>query len=246
MKNALVTGSSNGIGLEIAKKLSKNNYYVGMIDIDEDNLIKESKEIENSIPIVGDVTDEESIKSAINKYGKTPDLLVNNAGIVLFGGLEEQSVQDFKKSVDISLIGSYLVSRTIIDLMINNKSGCIINMSSINGVHPGAGTGGYPAAKAGIVSLTQQMAIEWGQYGIRVNSIAPGFIDAGMSKPIYAEPKVRELRGNAVPSKRLGEAEDIANAVIFLASENASYINGHNLVVDGGVINSVLAQLPRE
>ena len=92
MKNALVTGSSNGIGLEIAKKLSKSNYHVGMIDIDEDNLIKESKEIENSIPIVGDVTDEESIKSAVNKYGKTPDLLVNNAGIVLFGGLEEQSI----------------------------------------------------------------------------------------------------------------------------------------------------------
>ena len=97
MKNALVTGSSNGIGLEIAKKLSKNNYHVGMIDIDEDNLIKESKEIENSMPIVGDVTDEESIKNAVSKYGKTPDLLVNNAGIVLFGGLEEQSIQDFKK-----------------------------------------------------------------------------------------------------------------------------------------------------
>ena len=139
-----------------------------------------------------------------------------------------------------------MVSRIVIDLMIKNKSGNIINMSSINGVHPGPGTGGYPAAKAGIVSLTQQMACEWVQYGSRINSIAPGFIDAGMSKPIYADPKVRESRGGAVPSKRLGEAEDIANAVLFLASENASYINGHNLVVDGGVINSVLAQLPRE
>jgi NAD(P)-dependent dehydrogenase (short-subunit alcohol dehydrogenase family) len=90
------------------------------------------------------------------------------------------------------------------------------------------------------------MAIEWGHYGIRVNSISPGFIDAGMSKPIYADPKVRELRRKSVPTKRLGEAKDIANAVLFLASEQASYINGHNLVVDGGVINSVIAQLPRE
>ena len=246
MKSAIVTGSSNGLGLEIAKKLSKNDYQVGMLDIDEDNLNNESKKIDNSTPLIGDVTNEESIKSAINEFGKTPDLLVNNAGIVIFGGLEEQSIENFKKSVDISLIGSYLVSRIVIDLMIKNKSGNIINMSSINGVHPGPGTGGYPAAKAGIVSLTHQMACEWGPYGIRINSIAPGFSAAGMSKPIYADPKVRESRGGAVPSKRLGEAEDIANAVLFLASENASYINGHNLVVDGGVINSVLAQLPRE
>ena len=246
MKNAIVTGASNGIGLEISKKLSENNYNVAMIDIDEENLFKESENINNSTPIIGDVTNKDSISSALDKINKTPDLLVNNAGIVLFGGLEEQSIEDFKKSVDISLIGSYLVSRLVIASMIKNNSGCIINMSSINGVHPGPGTGGYPSAKAGIVSLTQQMAIEWGPYGIRTNSISPGFIDAGMSKPIYAVNKVRELRGNAVPIKRLGEAEDIANAVLFLASENASYINGHNLVVDGGVINSVLDQLPRK
>ena len=94
--------------------------------------------------------------------------------------------------------------------------------------------------------MTQQMAIEWGKFGIRVNCISPGFIDAGMSKPIYKDKKVRDLRGSAVPSGRLGEADDIANAVLFLDSENASYINGHNLVVDGGVISCVIAQLPRE
>ena len=97
MKSAIVTGSSNGLGLEIAKKLSKNDYQVGMLDIDEDNLNNESKKIDNSTPLIGDVTNEESIKSAINEFGKTPDLLVNNAGIVIFGGLEEQSIEDFKK-----------------------------------------------------------------------------------------------------------------------------------------------------
>ena len=246
MKNAIVTGASNGIGLEISKKLSENNYYVGMIDVDKDNLFKESENIRNSVAIEGDVTSEDSIKNALNIFNKTPDLIVNNAGIVIFGGLEEQSIEDFKKSVDVSLIGSYIVSRLAIASMIKKNSGCIINMSSINGVHPGPGTGGYPPAKSGIISLTQQMSIEWGPYGIRTNSIAPGFIDAGMSKPIYAVNKVRELRGNAVPIKKLGEADDIANAVLFLASDNASYINGHNLVVDGGVINSVLGQLPRD
>ena len=146
MKNAIVTGASNGIGLEISKKLTENNYYVGMIDIDKENLIKESEKIHNTIPIEGDVTNEESIKNALKIFNKTPDLIVNNAGIVIFGGLEEQSIEDFKKSVNVSLVGSYLVSRLSVEAMIKKKSGCIINMSSINGVHPGPGTGGYPPA----------------------------------------------------------------------------------------------------
>jgi Short-chain dehydrogenases of various substrate specificities len=155
MKNAIVTGASNGIGLEISKKLSENDYHVGMIDVDKENLFKESENISNSVAIEGDVTNEDSIKNALDIFNKTPDLIVNNAGIVIFGGLEEQSIEDFKKSVDVSLIGSYLVSRLAIASMIKKNSGCIINMSSINGVHPGPGTGGYPPAKAGIVSLTQ-------------------------------------------------------------------------------------------
>jgi NAD(P)-dependent dehydrogenase (short-subunit alcohol dehydrogenase family) len=246
VKHAIVTGAGKGIGKEISEHLNKNGYRVGMIDIDDEALENNSKIYKNTIAIKGDVTDEESIKKAFERFGETPDLLVNNAGIVIFGTLDEQGVRDFKKSIDISLVGSYITSLTAIKRMIKKGSGSIINMSSINGIHPGPGTGGYPAAKAGIISLTQQMAIEWGHYGIRVNSISPGFIDAGMSKPIYADPKVRELRGKSVPTKRLGEAIDIANAVLFLASEQASYINGHNLVVDGGVINSVIAQLPRE
>ena len=115
MKNAIVTGASNGIGLEISKKLSENNYYVGMIDIDKENLLKESENISNSVAIEGDVTNEDSIKNALDTFNKTPDLIVNNAGIVIFGGLEEQTIEDFKKSVNVSLIGSYLVSRLAID-----------------------------------------------------------------------------------------------------------------------------------
>jgi len=97
MKNAIVTGASNGIGLEISKKLSENNYYVGMIDIDKENLLKESENISNSVAIEGDVTNEDSIKNALDTFNKTPDLIVNNAGIVIFGGLEEQTIEDFKK-----------------------------------------------------------------------------------------------------------------------------------------------------
>ena len=246
MKTAIVTGAGAGIGKAICQKLSQNNYRVGMLDLNEENVNEASKGIKNCAPLHGDVTNQESIKKAFEKFGEIPDLLVNNVGIVLFGPLEKHSVEDYSKSLNINLLGSFITSRILINDMIKRGSGSIINMSSVNGVNPGIGIGAYPASKAGIISMTQQMAIEWGKFGIRVNCISPGFIDAGMSKPIYEDPKVRELRGGAVPSGRLGEADDIANAVLFLDSENASYVNGHNLVVDGGVISSVIAQLPRE
>ena len=246
MKTAIVTGAGAGIGKAICQKLSQNNYRVGMLDLNEENVNEASKGIENSVPLHGDVTNQESIKKAFEKFGEIPDLLVNNVGIVLFGPLEEHSVEDYSKSLNINLLGSFITSRILINDMIKRGNGSIINMSSVNGVNPGIGIGAYPASKAGVISMTQQMAIEWGKFGIRVNCISPGFIDAGMSKPIYEDPKVRELRSGAVPSGRLGEADDIANAVLFLDSENASYVNGHNLVVDGGVISSVIAQLPRE
>ena len=246
MRNAIVTGAGAGIGEAISRKLSENNYRVGMLDLNKDNVIKASKEIENSIPLFADVTIEDSVKEAFKEFGEIPDLLVNNVGIVLFGPLEEHSISDYSKSLNINLLGSFITSRVLINDMIKRGNGSIINMSSVNGVNPGIGIGAYPASKAGIISMTQQMALEWGKFGLRINCISPGFIDAGMSKPIYQDNKVRALRGGAVPSGRLGEAEDIANAVLFLDSENASYINGHNLVVDGGVISSVIAQLPRE
>ena len=195
MKTAIVTGAGAGIGKAICQKLSQNNYRVGMLDLNEENVNEASKGIENSVPLHGDVTNQESIKKAFEKFGEIPDLLVNNVGIVLFGPLEEHSVEDYSKSLNINLLGSFITSRILINDMIKRGSGSIINMSSVNGVNPGIGIGAYPASKAGIISMTQQMAIEWGKFGIRVNCISPGFIDAGMSKPIYEDPKVRELRG---------------------------------------------------
>ena len=193
-----------------------------------------------------DVSDEAAVNAVLEQLQQVPDVLVNNAGIVRFGPLLDQSLDAFKEAVNVNLIGTFVVARAVGRGMLKRGSGVVINMSSINATHPAPGSGAYPATKAAIVSLTQHMALEWGPGGVRVNAIAPGFIDAGMSSPIYANPRVRELRGGAVPQRRLGTAQDIANAVLFLASEQGSYINGHELVVDGGVVNSVLAGLPRE
>lgn len=245
MKNAIVTGAGAGIGAAIAKALSDAGYRVGVMDVNADNARAVADSLPEAVALAGNVTDEAAVAAAFDMFGKAPDVVVNNAGVLRTGPLNELSVADFRLVVDVNLTGVFVVAREAARRMEQN-GGTIINLSSVNAVHPAPNVGAYAATKAAIANLTEQMAIEWGPLGIRVNAIAPGFIDAGMSTPFLADPAVREIRSKGVPLKRLGLAEDIANAVVFLASEQASYINGHQLVVDGGVINSVMAQLPRE
>ena len=244
MKTAIVTGGSGDIGVAIAKGLLEDGYTVGLLDIDEKSLKERCSPI-GAIPLVADVTNEEDVKNVINSFGMVPDLLVNNAGIGRFESLLNMPIETFRHQLDVNLVGAFICARTAAKKMIQRGSGIILNITSINAITVGPGTGSYPASKAGLVKLTEMMALEWGGSGIRVNAIAPGFIDAGISTPFYKDPSVRKLRGDAVPTKRLGLAEDIANAVLFLSDPKSSYINGHHLVVDGGVSISLLNQLPR-
>ena len=244
MKSAIVTGGSGDIGVAIAKSLIENGYKVGLLDIDEKALKARCVPL-GAIPLVADVTDEEEVEKVTNSFGLVPDLLVNNAGIGRFESLLSMPIETFRHQLDVNLVGSFICARTAAKKMVQRGSGIILNITSINAITVGPGTGSYPASKAGLVKLTEMMALEWGGSGIRVNAIAPGFIDAGISTPFYKDPAVRKLRGDAVPTKRLGLAEDIANAVLFLADPKSSYINGHHLVVDGGVSVSLLNQLPR-
>ena len=123
--------------------------------------------------------------------------------------------------------------------------GAIVTITSMNGVAPGPNAGAYGATKAGIALLTKQMALEWAPHGIRANSVAPGLIDSGMSEPIYADADIRSKRSQRVPLGRLGVADDIAAAVLFMIGPDSSYINGTELLVDGGVTMSVISTLPR-
>ena len=205
-----------------------------------------ASELDNAVGIEADVTSPEQIAAAFEAFGETPDLLVNNAGIVRFGAMEAQSARGLHRRGQCQSAGELLLcarDRTGHD---ERGSGHIINFTSINGIHPAPGVGLYGPTKAAMANMTQAMAIEWGPKGIRVNAIAPGMIDAGMSKPIFENPKVRAVRGGGVPLRALGEAADITEAVLFLDSEGAKYISGHELVVDGGVSTSVMAHLPRE
>ncbi len=246
MKTAIVTGSGDGLGADIARALSEKNYRVGVLDVRGELADRTASRLQNAIALHADVTDEDQVASAFDSFAAAPDLLVNNAGIVRFGPLEEQTIEDYSSVISVNLLGSCICARQASFGMLERGSGHIINITSVNGVHPSPNVGLYSGTKAAMANMTQAMSIEWGPRGLRVNAIAPGFIDAGMSKPIYANPKVREVRGGGVPVRRLGTDHDVANAVLYLDSEAAGYISGHQLVVDGGVSNSVFAHLPRD
>jgi NAD(P)-dependent dehydrogenase (short-subunit alcohol dehydrogenase family) len=195
--------------------------------------------------VVGSVADEEFAARVVADFGPI-DVLVNNAGIVRFGPLLDIDSDAFRAVVDVNLVGTFLMSREAARAWATaDRPGRIVNITSMNGVAAGPNAGAYGSTKAGVALLTSQMALEWGHLGIRVNAVAPGLIDAGMSEPIYADPSTRQARESKVPLRRLGTADDIASVVMFLASPDASYIHGQNIVVDGGVTGSVIAHLPR-
>ena len=246
MRTAVITGGAAGLGADVARRLSEAGYRIGIFDLGAERVTRAASEMDNAVGIEADVTSPEQIAAAFEAFGETPDLLVNNAGIVRFGAMEAQSVQDYIDVVNVNLLGSCFCARAIAPAMMERGSGHIINFTSINGIHPAPGVGMYGPTKAAMANMTEAMAIEWGPKGVRVNAIAPGMIDAGMSKPIFENSKVRAVRGGSVPLRALGEASDIAEAVLFLDSEGAKYISGHELVVDGGVSTSVMAHLPRE
>lgn len=245
-RNALITGAGAGLGAAVAAHAAKAGYRLGLVDVGAEAVRAQAARLPDAVALPCDVTDEAAVEAALDAFGAVPDVVVCNAGIVRFGTLLDVSAADFRKVMEVNLVGAFIVARATARRMAPRGRGSIVNVTSINAITPAPGSGAYPAAKAGLAALTEHMALEWGPLGLRINCVAPGFIDAGMSAPIYANPKVRASRGGAVPMRRLGTADEVAEAVMFLASDAASYINGHQLVVDGGVVHSVLLQLPRD
>ncbi len=243
-KSMIVTGAGGGIGESIARAAAVAGYRVGVLDIDGNAAAAVADSLDGAVAIEAAVNDPEQIEAALDSFG-TPDALVNNAGIVRFGPLLDQSIDDWRAAVDVNLTGTFVCSTATARRMAESGGGSIVSITSINGIAPGPNAGAYGSTKAGINILSQQMSIEWGAMGIRSNTVAPGLIDGGMSAPIFADADFRRRRTEKVPAGRLGSVEDIARAVLFLCSDDADYITGHQLVVDGGVINSIIANLPR-
>ncbi|MYF12306.1 MAG: SDR family oxidoreductase [Gammaproteobacteria bacterium] len=242
----LITGAANGLGRCMARHADQAGYRVGVLDINAEAAAQVAGELRAAVALEADVRDPTAVSAALDAFGEAPSALINNAGILRTGPLIDHPVDDFRLVVDINLTSVFIVGQLAAQRMREAGGGVIVNVASINGMHPSLNSGAYAAAKAGVIGLTQNMAVEWGAFGIRVNAIAPGFIDAGMAAPFYQDPTVRQRRGGAVPLKRLGTDDEVAQCALFLASDAASYISGQNIAIDGGVIQSVLAQLPRD
>lgn len=244
---AVITGAGSGIGAVLARHAAKEGYRVAAWDVDEEAVGGIAAAIGDvCVPSRVDVTDDEAVTAAIADLPEAPALVVNNAGVVRFGPLLELAAQDWRTALDVNLTGTFLVARAAAARMIaEGLGGAIVNISSINGLAAAPGAGAYTASKAGVVMLTEHMALEWGAHGIRVNTVAPGLIDAGMSDAIYADPEVRRLRSGRVPLGRLGTAQDVADTVLFLGSDRAAYVTGQMLAVDGGITRGALNAMPR-
>jgi len=242
----LVTGGGHGIGAVIARYASDAGYAVAIWDqnVEAARSVAAGLATETFVAKV-DITDEPGVQAALRQLPDTPTALVNNAGTVRFGPLLDVEIVDWERAIRVNLTGSFVVGRAVARSMIERGSGCIVNIASINGVAAAPYAGGYSSSKAGLVMLTQQMALEWAPFGLRVNAVAPGLIDAGMSEPIYGDAEVRELRRARVPLNRLGTSEDIAAAVMYMISDAASYVTGQTLVVDGGLTVATLGALAR-
>lgn len=252
MSVVVVTGAGGGLGASIAASLHEAGWTVGALDVDADAAERTAAALgDGAVALVADTTDPAQVERALDVLAerteqRAPDAVVCNAGIVRFGPLVDLDLDAWRAAVDVNLTGTFVTAQAVARRMISaGHGGSVVTITSINGVAPGPGAGAYGATKAGVARLTQQMALEWATHGIRANAVAPGLIDAGMGAPIYADPAVRRQREERVPSGRLGTGDDVAGVVRFLLSDDAGYVNGVELVVDGGVTMSIIASLPR-
>lgn len=240
-KVAIVTGGTRGIGRAIVEELARNQVDVAFSFLKSEEKAKEVEEQiaklgAKALPIKSNVADfaqsKEMVSSALKFFGKV-DILVNNAGITKDKVLMMMSEQDWRDVIDTNLTGVFNCSRAVIVPMMKQKSGSIVNVTSVSGLIGMPGQVNYSSSKAGIVGFTKALAKEVAKYHITVNAVAPGFIDTEMVQVL--DKKYLEEMIKYVPMGRVGKAEEVAKAVLFLISEASSYITGHILNVDGGL-----------
>lgn len=241
-KVALITGATRGIGKQIAIKLAEEGYDIAI------NYRKENKELASvkaeieknnvkCLAVQGDVSNFEDTKrfvdEVINEFG-TIDVLVNNAGITKDMLILRMQKEDFESVINVNLTGTFNVTKNVVPYMMKKRCGRIINISSVVGISGNAGQTNYSASKAGIIGFTKSLAKEVASRNILVNAVAPGFIETDMTSVLKDEVKA-EIAKN-IPLKRMGTANDVANVVKFLASNDSSYVTGQVLQVDGGML----------
>jgi 3-oxoacyl-[acyl-carrier protein] reductase len=236
-KNIIVTGASGGIGNSIVERLYEQGANVMATGTRFEKLEELKKKFTNIKILKFDISQHEKIEEFINeateKLGGSLDCMINNAGITKDNLTIRMSLDEWTKVIDINLTSTFLMCKYSIKKMLKNKSGKIINITSVVGHTGNLGQANYTASKAGIVAMSKSLTIEYAKKNINVNCISPGFISTAMTDKI--DDKFKETIISKIPSNRLGKPEDIANAVVFLSSDMSDYINGETIHVNGGM-----------
>ena len=236
-KNFIVTGATGGIGNSIIKKLDKEGANILASGTKLEKLEDLKKEFKNIKILKFDISQsdqiENFIENASSKLGASLDCIINNAGITQDNLAIRMNIDEWKKVIDVNLTSTFLMCKFAIKKMLKTKKGKIINITSVVGHTGNLGQANYTASKAGIIAMSKSLALEYAKKNININCISPGFIKTAMTDKI--DEKFKDLIIAKIPSARLGEPEDIANAVLFLASSQSDYVNGETLHVNGGM-----------
>ncbi|WP_368887214.1 SDR family NAD(P)-dependent oxidoreductase [Limosilactobacillus fermentum] len=249
----VVTGAVGGMGTKFTEDFAAQGANVVLMDLNEEKLNSWSKELADrygvkTLPIVANSTKEDEVNAAVDKvvatFGKI-DILVNTAAILRFSPLEDLSVDEWRTAVDINLTGYFITSQAFGKQMIKQKSGNMVHISTVAAIFPETYSGAYSSTKAGVSMLSKQIAAEWGQFGVRSNCVLPCLVETPMSHAFYTDPEVQKGRSRLVASKRIGQLDDISNAVLYLASDRSDYTNGAELKVDGGLSIMMQDMIPK-
>ena len=238
-KVCLVTGAARGIGLSTARLFLENGWRVALIDNNPDTLLAAQKTVpaDTALCIEGDVSIPDQVQRSIDQtaahFGRL-DGLINNAGIADFGPIAQTSFDVWKEIMATNLTGPFLTTQAAVPVMLRSGGGAIVNIASISGHRASTLRVAYGTSKAGVIHLTKQQAAEYGNQGIRVNCICPGPVDTEMARKVH-DAAIRKSYHDAIPLNRYGEEREIAEAIYFLTSNRASFINGQILSVDGGL-----------
>ena len=239
MKVAVVTGAARGIGLAISKKFLEEGYQIAILDIDQKTLsqtMKQDFDTNNVLGLECDVSEPDQVDQSVNRvveqFGRI-DVLVNNAGIAEFKPMLETTYEEWSRILAVNLNGPFICTQACAPFMLKNEGGSIVNIASISGLRASTLRIAYGSSKAALMHLTKQQAAELGNKGIRVDAIAPGPVDTAMAKKVHTA-DIRSDYHDVIPLNRYGLEEEIADAVWFLCSDSASYINGQIIAADGG------------